>query len=200
MEDKKKQRKSTRNFNMEKHVERHFDIEKEAIPVDTSQKTSVEPPVDSETGRRNKNDKNKSLVIIIVIIALAILAFFIYKGCSSNNNEEEQVPNVVQNDSTSKEKSDSISEKGSSDKMSKNSVSNTNEQMDNSSEVPNGNDNTSASSDSSVPKEKTIDDRVAEVWDGVYGNGVERKNKLGADYKAVQKRVNEMYRNGYRHQ
>lgn len=33
MVDNKKQRKSTRNFNMEKHVERHFDIEKEEAPV-----------------------------------------------------------------------------------------------------------------------------------------------------------------------
>ena len=30
-------------------------------------------------------------------------------------------------------------------------------------------------------------------------NGTERKSKLGSDYQAVQKRVNEMYRNGYRH-
>ena len=37
MVDNKKQRKSTRSFNMEKHVERHFEIEKEEVPVaDTS--------------------------------------------------------------------------------------------------------------------------------------------------------------------
>ena len=39
MVDNKKQRKSTRSFNMEKHVERHFEIEKEELPVgDTSLK------------------------------------------------------------------------------------------------------------------------------------------------------------------
>ena len=33
MVDNKKQRKSTRSFNMEKHVERHFEIEKEEVPT-----------------------------------------------------------------------------------------------------------------------------------------------------------------------
>ena len=45
----------------------------------------------------------------------------------------------------------------------------------------------------------TIEEKAMQVWDGIYGNGTERKTKLGSDYRAVQKRVNEMYRNGYRH-
>lgn len=44
----------------------------------------------------------------------------------------------------------------------------------------------------------SVEEKAMQVWDGVYGNGTERKSKLGSDYKAVQKRVNEMYRNGYR--
>lgn len=50
MVDNKKQRKSTRNFNMEKHVERHFEIEKEELPVgDTSlEKTSCKVAIFSD--------------------------------------------------------------------------------------------------------------------------------------------------------
>ena len=47
--------------------------------------------------------------------------------------------------------------------------------------------------------QKSIEEKAMQVWDGIYGNGTERKSKLGSDYQAVQKRVNEMYRNGYRH-
>jgi len=38
---------------------------------------------------------------------------------------------------------------------------------------------------------KSLDKYVSEVWNGVYGNGEERKQKLGNIYNEVQKRVNE---------
>jgi hypothetical protein len=38
---------------------------------------------------------------------------------------------------------------------------------------------------------KSLDDYVRDVWNGVYGNGEERKQKLGNIYNEVQKRVNE---------
>lgn len=42
--------------------------------------------------------------------------------------------------------------------------------------------------------EKTIDELAVEVLDGKYGNGIERKKALGAKYKEVQNRVDELYR------
>lgn len=52
------------------------------------------------------------------------------------------------------------------------------------------------------PKEKasfssnTLDEKAKSVIRGNFGNGQERKDKLGAEYNAIQARVNEMYRNG----
>ena len=43
-----------------------------------------------------------------------------------------------------------------------------------------------------TPVAKTIDELAQEVLDGKYGNGEERKAKLGDNYAAVQKRVNEL--------
>lgn len=43
-----------------------------------------------------------------------------------------------------------------------------------------------------TPVEKTIDELAQDVLDGKYGNGAERKAKLGDKYDAVQKRVNEL--------
>ena len=44
---------------------------------------------------------------------------------------------------------------------------------------------------------KTVDELVREVIRGLWGNGTERKNRLteaGYDYRAVQRRVNELLR------
>lgn len=54
MADNKKQRKSTRSFNMEKHVERHFDIEKEQAPVlDTPQNKTIDVQTQETDGGNN---------------------------------------------------------------------------------------------------------------------------------------------------
>lgn len=42
----------------------------------------------------------------------------------------------------------------------------------------------------------TLDEKAKSVIRGNFGNGQERKDKLGAEYNAIQARVNEMYRNG----
>jgi len=41
-------------------------------------------------------------------------------------------------------------------------------------------------------KEKTIDELAKEVINGLWGNGEERKNKLGSKYREVQDRVNQI--------
>ena len=42
----------------------------------------------------------------------------------------------------------------------------------------------------------TLDEQARQVIRGDFGNGEERKQKLGGSYAAIQKRVNEMYREG----
>lgn len=199
MEEKKKQRKSTRSFNMEKHVERHFDIEKEQASV-----TSSSPVVENTSGTKatvggeKQNGNKKLLVAILVIVVLAILVFFVYKGCSSGSSEMDKTPVVEQSDSTSKEKTDSVTEKNESTQAS--DASDPNTDVSNSNVSKDAQTTSKASSQSAnSSSEKTVDEKAKEVWDGVYGNGTERKNRLGSEYNAVQKRVNEMYRNGYRH-
>ena len=59
MVDNKKQRKSTRSFNMEKHIERHFEIEKEEVPVAD---TSIEKPdslIDGSTEENTYTSNNR---------------------------------------------------------------------------------------------------------------------------------------------
>lgn len=199
MADNKKQRKSTRSFNMEKHVERHFDIEKEQVPVlDTPQNKTIDVQSQETDGGNNGNGSKNKMVAIIAVIVLIVVAFVVYRSCGTN--ESKVVTNTIVSDSTEKEKADTISneeksvspisEQSQSTSSEVSSETGTNAESDNTSAVP------TTKSESSG---KSIEEKAMQVWDGVYGNGTERKSKLGSDYKAVQKRVNEMYRNGYRH-
>jgi hypothetical protein len=42
----------------------------------------------------------------------------------------------------------------------------------------------------------SVEDKVKQVIRGTFGNGSDRKQALGAEYDAIQAKVNEMYRNG----
>lgn len=199
MADNKKQRKSTRSFNMEKHVERHFDIEKEQVSVlDTPQNKTIDVQSQETDGGNNGNGSKNKMVAIIAVIVLIVVAFVVYRSCGTN--ESKVVTNTIVSDSTEKEKADTISNE-------EKSVSPISEQSQSTSSEVSSETGTNAESDntSAVPTTKSessgnsIEEKAMQVWDGVYGNGTERKSKLGSDYKAVQKRVNEMYRNGYRH-
>lgn len=207
MADNKKQRKSTRSFNMEKHVERHFDIEKEQVPVlDTPQNKTIDVQSqetdggNSGNGSNNGNGSKNKMVAIIAVIVLIVVAFVAYRSCGTNESKVDELTNTIVSDSTEKEKADTTSnEEKSSSPISEQSQS-TSSEVSSETGTKAESDNTSA-----VPTTKSeslgnsIEEKAMQVWDGVYGNGTERKSKLGSDYKAVQKRVNEMYRNGYRH-
>ncbi len=42
----------------------------------------------------------------------------------------------------------------------------------------------------------SLEQKAKHVIRGDFGNGLDRKNKLGSEYEDVQRKVNEMYRNG----
>lgn len=79
MADNKKQRKSTRSFNIEKHVERHFDIEKEQVPVsDTPQNETIDVQSQETTdGGNNGNGGKNKIVAIIAVVILIVVAFVV---------------------------------------------------------------------------------------------------------------------------
>lgn len=200
MVDNKKQRKSTRSFNMEKHVERHFEIEKEELPVgDTSLKKLDEVSDGASSGETPGTSNNRGKLIAGAVVILAVLAFVAYRSCSSGYEQNLEPTNTVVSDSIEKENADTVSSvKKTSDSE--------NEKMQANDDNGNvGTPTTSYASESTTEprtassSQKSIEEKVMQVWDGIYGNGTERKSKLGSDYQAVQKRVNEMYRNGYRH-
>ena len=200
MVDNKKQRKSTRSFNMEKHVERHFEIEKEEVPVAD---TSIEKPdslIDGSTEENTCTSNNRGKLIAVIVVVLAILALVAYRSCGSGQEKESEPTNTIVSDSTEKEKPDTASNvKKAIAPEPEQEQNNVGENTDAASATPTNSDESTKQTTAPVStSNSSVEEKAMQVWDGVYGNGTERKSKLGSDYKAVQKRVNEMYRNGYR--
>ena len=200
MVDNKKQRKSTRSFNMEKHVERHFEIEKEEVPVAD---TSIEKPdslIDGSTEENTCTSNNRGKLIAVIVVVLAILALVAYRSCGSGQEKESEPTNTIVSDSTEKEKPDTASNvKRATVPEAEQEQNNVGENTDAASATPTNSDESTKQTTAPVStSNSSVEEKAMQVWDGVYGNGTERKSKLGSDYKAVQKRVNEMYRNGYR--
>lgn len=201
MVDNKKQRKSTRSFNMEKHVERHFEIEKEEVPVAD---TSIEKPdslIDGSTEENTCTSNNRGKLIAVIVVVLAILAFVAYRSCGSGQEKESEPTNTIVSDSTEKEKPDTASNvKKATAPEAEQEQNNVGENTDAASATQTNSDESTKQNTAPVStSNSSVEEKAMQVWDEVYGNGTERKSKLGSDYKAVQKRVNEMYRNGYRH-
>lgn len=59
--------------------------------------------------------------------------------------------------------------------------------------------NTKPSSSTSVPVSGDVEENARRVIRGDFGNGQERRNKLGSSYSEIQGKVNEMYRQGLVH-
>ena len=200
MVDNKKQRKSTRSFNMEKHVERHFEIEKEEVPVADTPVEKPESLIDGSTEENTCTSNNRGKLITVIVVVLAILAFVAYRSYSSGQEKESEPTKTIVSDSTEKEKTDTTSNvKKTTAPETEQEQNNVGENTGDVSAAPTNSDEPTKQTSASVStSNSSVEEKAMQVWDGVYGNGTERKSKLGSDYKAVQKRVNEMYRNGYR--
>ncbi len=132
--------------------------------------------------KTNANSPRRSKGIIAIVIATivviaTIFAFLNYnkRKCNSNNYNSDTIVSTIQ---VSYDK-DTITE----------SI-NASETIETSHFANNGHNNFEQ-----IATEQ-IEEKAIQVIRGDYGNGEERKNKLGSEYKVIQKRVNEMYRDG----
>lgn len=236
MDNNKKQRKSTRSFNMEKHVERHFEIEKEGVPVaDTPIEKSDSVIAGSSIGEDTSTSNNRGKLIAVIVAVLAFLAFVAYRSCGSSQENESEPTNTIVSDST--EKTDTASNvKKATAPETEQEQNNVGENTDESPATPissanpaKANDNqvaerpakrnsttiaehaktaqskpaatqtTKPFSATSAPISGDVEENARRVIRGDFGNGQERRDKLGSSYSEIQGKVNEMYRQGLVH-
>lgn len=165
----------------------------------------------SQEPDKNSNGGNKrNLWIFLGIIALVVILSFVFLG--KNKGSKSQLPKdnggtVVKIDSIkptedNTETTDSISVTKEDSALKKDSVNLTPEKSSNEDNSNNGSttnvakDELKPQNSSSEPLNGSLEQKAIAVIRGTYGNGLERKQKLGNEYTVIQNKVNEMYRDG----
>lgn len=218
------EKKSTRTFDLAKDepevlatpvIETPKSSKQNPQPSNHNQKdaTVVPPtpitPSDNDNGNEDGNTK-KWLWIALAIIVVAILTYLLIP---SNRIEEPSLTvadstELVPDDSTATEINESVTD-DSTEVTSKGEISSMEDGSDGApnTHTPAANntsvtttsaqhvDDSSMNKSSDVPAPTgSLDEQAQQVIRGVYGNNPERRQKLGADYQAIQKRVNELMR------
>lgn len=221
MTEDKSKRKSTRSFNLDKHVKRTFNLEKETEPAasptpkstasSTPKSTSNPSPVTSDStttdnGTASTGNGKRTLGIIVgVIVVAGLIAFGAIRGCGGSSVTAPTADSTVSN--TTYEPTDTTHCADSTQQT--NSMPDASSQEDTpSTNAPSAPQQSAQSSAENATSESTqpttaaanptdnVDLEVQKVLKGVYGNGQERKDKLGASYAKIQRKVNELYRKG----
>ena len=219
MTEDKSKRKSTRKFNLEKHVKRSFNLEKEvaATPAPSAEAPATPQPAPAPTpapaggsdATQTGNGGNKGKHVLSLVVGLAVVAaigFAAFRGCNSNSSQpvDEPVVDTVMDEqptapTDSTQRADST-QLGGGDQdtpaSAPNEVQPQNETAN--AATPSAQPETSTPSTPSATKaatpSKDVDAEVQKVLRGDYGNGQERKDKLGSSYTKIQRAVNRYYR------
>lgn len=217
MTEDKSKRKSTRKFNLEKHVKRSFNLEKEvaATPAPsaeapaTPQPAPTPAPAGGGDATQTGNGGNKGKNVLSLVVGLAVVAaigFAAFRGCNSNSSQpvDEPVVDTVMDEqptapTDSTQRADSTQSEGGDQNTpagAPNEVQPQDETVNTA--TPSAQPETSTPSTPSATKaatpSKDVDAEVQKVLRGDYGNGQERKDKLGSSYSKIQRAVNRYYR------
>lgn len=217
MTEDKSKRKSTRKFNLEKHVKRSFNLEKEvaATPAPsaetpaTPQPAPAPAPAGGSDATQTGNGGNKGKHVLSLVVGLAVVAaigFAAFRGCNSNSSQpvDEPVVDTVMDEqptapTDSTQRADST-QLGGGDQNAPAGAPNEVQPQDDAvnAATPSAQPETSTPSTPSATKaatpSKDVDAEVQKVLHGDYGNGQERKDKLGSSYTKIQRAVNRYYR------
>lgn len=221
MTEDKSKRKSTRSFNLDKHVKRTFNLEKETKPAasptpkstasSTPKSTSNPSPVTSDStttdnGTASTGNGKRTLGIIVgVIVVAGLIAFGAIRGCGGSSvtapTADSTVSNTTYEPTDTTHCADSTQQTNSMpDASSQEGTPSTNApsapQQSALSSAENATSESTQPTTAAANPTDNVDLEVQKVLKGVYGNGQERKDKLGASYAKIQRKVNELYRKG----
>ncbi len=217
MTEDKSKRKSTRKFNLEKHVKRSFNLEKEsaATPAPSAEAPAIPQsapapaPAGGGDATQTGNGGNKGKHVLSLVVGLAVVAaigFAAFRGCNSNSSQpvDEPVVDTVMDEqptapTDSTQRADST-QFGGGDQNAPAGAPNEVQPQDDAvnAATPSTQSETSTPSTPSPTKATApstdMDAEVQKVLHGDYGNGQERKDKLGSSYTKIQRAVNRYYR------
>lgn len=197
-------------FDISKGGKRKFDLTKDeeepvVAPATKPQPTAPANPVKPIPEPEEKK-KNKWLWIILAIIVVILLIWWVLPGKSTESQpvvEEENIEEVttptVNPDEVSEETEIPAGDDSVEENVNSEGSSNPSEPVVNTPETipttPQSTNNVVMNNAPSVVP-NDIEAEALKVIRGDYGIGQERKNKLGNQYEAIQRRVNELKREG----
>lgn len=169
--------------------------------------TAPQEPINN-TGGGNK--RNLWIFLGIVVLAAILLFVFVGKGKESSvQTNVAQNPVTAKADSIQATKTEEAAEKVDSTNVEKTDNTLKEEPAKATTEMPSSETNSKQGSKPDVVKEEkktqtssvqsingSLEQKAIAVIRGTYGNGLERKQKLGDEYTVIQNKVNEMYREG----
>ena len=204
-----KNKKSSRNFSLEKTKKRSFDLEKEqpadvVTPTEESVADNVpssEFPEAPDTGKPMK----MTWIWICSAIVLIVIVIACIRGCESSQkaSEETVVEQVAPADDMDETASDSSGGTATEDTATEASAAEESAASDPSAPAEsvapatNTHEASAGTATAEPPVATTFGDIEAEaikVIRGDYGNGDVRKSRLGANYSAIQAEVNRRIR------
>lgn len=194
---------------------------KKKVTLKTKVTESSITPESTNVSGESRSNKGKKWFLLIALVIVAIVAFLLLKPKDTNETDSvviseeatvslDQQENALKQDTIQMD-SESISNKEDGKVLANdNSISDGMNAGDVKSNLPEEKEkvnvvtqnNTQSSNQTAVSVEKskeevvlsgTIDEKAIMVIRGDFGNGEERKNKLGSEYTVIQNRVNEMY-------
>lgn len=192
-------------FDISKGGKRKFDLSKDdeepvVAPAANSQLTAPANPVKPIPEPQEKKN-NKWPWIILVIIIVILLIWWLLPGKSTESDtivKEETIEEISTPAENTEEVSDEAEIPAGEDAVDENAnndeSSNPSEPVVNTSETTPAAPQTANNAPSVVSND--VEAEALKVIRGEYGIGQERKNKLGNQYEAIQRRVNELKREG----
>lgn len=171
----------------------------------------------------SSNGKGKKLGVFMLIAVIAVVAFFLLKPENSGNDvsvsspatseavaqntdnaQKQEVEQPVSESTPNEESTPVVEEDKSNNEVSDNNgnkPANVSEQEEKTQATTETRTQTKEIASKTTQKEEAIpvgsvEEKAILVIRGDFGNGEERKMKLGSEYSAIQNKVNEMYAKG----
>lgn len=171
----------------------------------------------------SSNGKGKKLGVFMLIAVIAVVAFFLLKPENSgsdvsvsspatseavaqntDNAQKQEVEQPVSESTPNEESTPVVEEDKSNNEVSDNNgnkPANVSEQEEKTQATTETRTQTKEIASKTTQKEEaipvgSIEEKAKLVIRGDFGNGEERKMKLGSEYSAIQNKVNEMYAKG----
>lgn len=165
-------------------------------------KVAEEEPVAALAGNKGNGTKKWWLVIILVVVALAVALSFIFRDTDSNTENtpieatgKTEMPVPAQSEESVAEETipgpdAPVAEEIEAEEIPAEKV------HEPATSVAEQKENTVRKTTASTPAalSGSLEEQARRVIRGDYGNGAERRERLGDRYSEIQNRVNEIYR------